>query len=150
MGTKLFVMIGVAGSGKSTVAAKLAKEYNARIVSTDAIRKELCGDENCADRNDEVFSLFNRRVYGGIRHGNIIADATHTHVKDWKGYFRIAPEGCEVYAVLLDVDAATAKERQKNRERQVPEEVIDRMWNTLSQNIERLPEVFGERIMRYN
>lgn len=149
MPNKLFVMIGVPGSGKSTVAKQLAVAYDARIVSTDAIRKEICGDESCQDRNAEVFSIFNRRIYGGIRHGNIIADGTNTHVKDWKKYFDMCPPDTEVIAVVLEVDAEVANERQKGRERQVPEEVIDRMWNTLSMNLPRLEEVFGQNILRF-
>ena len=40
------MMVGLVGSGKSTYAKQLAEETNAIICSSDAIREELCGDEN--------------------------------------------------------------------------------------------------------
>ena len=43
----LTLMIGCPGSGKSTIAKKMAQNTGAVIVSTDAIRGELFGDENC-------------------------------------------------------------------------------------------------------
>lgn len=36
---KLFMLVGLSGSGKSTFAQKLAKEEKAIIVSSDAIRE---------------------------------------------------------------------------------------------------------------
>ena len=44
---KLIMMVGVAGSGKSTVAMRYALTQSAIIYSSDAIRAELYGDENC-------------------------------------------------------------------------------------------------------
>ena len=48
------MMVGLVGSGKSTYAKQLAEETNAIICSSDAIRKELCGDENSQDNIAEL------------------------------------------------------------------------------------------------
>ncbi len=40
---KLMVMSGLSGSGKSTVAKKLARKYNAVQIRSDAVRKHLAG-----------------------------------------------------------------------------------------------------------
>lgn len=40
---ELIVMCGLSGSGKSTIAKELAVKYDAAIVSSDAIREEICG-----------------------------------------------------------------------------------------------------------
>lgn len=41
----LWVMCGLSGSGKSTIAKQLAQEHeNTVIVSSDSVREELTGD----------------------------------------------------------------------------------------------------------
>lgn len=60
--TKFTMMIGVFGSGKSTVAAEIAKETGAEIVSSDAIRGEIYGDENCQANPARVFEIVHQRV----------------------------------------------------------------------------------------
>lgn len=43
----IWIMCGLSGSGKSTIAAQIANENpNTIIVSSDAIREELTGNEN--------------------------------------------------------------------------------------------------------
>lgn len=51
MKPKLFIMCGLSGSGKSTIAKDLAIKHNAEIVSSDAIREELFG--SCQDQSDK-------------------------------------------------------------------------------------------------
>ena len=43
---KFIMMCGLVASGKSTKAKELAKEYNATIYSSDALREEMFGDVN--------------------------------------------------------------------------------------------------------
>ena len=56
------MIVGIVGSGKSTYAKQLAEEINAIICSSDAIREELCGDENSQDNNDEVFKILHSKT----------------------------------------------------------------------------------------
>ena len=52
-------MTGLSGSGKSTIAQKLAEENpNTVIVSSDAIREELTGNYEDQEHNEEVFKIF--------------------------------------------------------------------------------------------
>lgn len=44
---KLYVMVGLPASGKSTIAAEYVEQHDAVLVSSDAIRAEIYGDENC-------------------------------------------------------------------------------------------------------
>ena len=59
----LIMLVGVSGSGKSTLA-KMLKEGNDNIVivSSDAVRAELLGDENDQSRNGEVFNEVHKRI----------------------------------------------------------------------------------------
>ena len=68
---KLWIMVGLSGSGKSTVAKEIAvMEENTIIVSSDAIREELTGKVEDQTKNDEVFKIFHKRIRKGLE--NII------------------------------------------------------------------------------
>ena len=74
--TKLFLMIGLPASGKSTLAEQIAKSEDAEIVSSDNIRKELYGDENIQGDNNKVFRILQERIINGLKNNkNMIYDA---------------------------------------------------------------------------
>lgn len=78
-----FVMVGLSASGKSTIAKDIAKENNCIVVSSDAIRGEIC-DGGVIDqtKNEDVFKIFHQRIRDGLLSGNnVIADATNINMK---------------------------------------------------------------------
>lgn len=62
---KLYMMIGLPGSGKSTIAKEISKSEDAVIVSSDEIRKEL-GDINDQSQNNKVFEEAEKRLKQNI------------------------------------------------------------------------------------
>lgn len=51
----LYIMCGLSGSGKSTIATQIANENPSTvIVSSDAIREELTGNYEDQEHNEEV------------------------------------------------------------------------------------------------
>lgn len=59
----LYIMCGLSGSGKSTIATQIAnKNPNTIIVSSDAIREELTGNYEDQEHNEEVFKIFHDRI----------------------------------------------------------------------------------------
>ena len=59
----LYIMCGLSGSGKSTIATQIANEnQNTIIVSSDAIREELTGYYEDQEHNEEVFKIFHNRI----------------------------------------------------------------------------------------
>lgn len=79
----LYIMCGLSGSGKSTTATQIANENsNTVIVSSDAIREELTGNENDQSKNEDVFKIFHKRIREYlIKEINVIADATNLTMK---------------------------------------------------------------------
>ena len=79
---KLFVLVGLSGSGKSTFAQELAKEENTVIVSSDAIREEILNNYEDQGHNAEVFNIFHERIRKALKNKqNVIADATNITMK---------------------------------------------------------------------
>ena len=55
----LFITTGLTGTGKTTVARKFAVDYNAKIISTDAVRKEFAG----IDKYERHHDAYNAGLY---------------------------------------------------------------------------------------
>ena len=66
---KLFCLVGLPASGKSTYAKKLSEQYNAKIHSSDALREELFGDVDAIskDKNDILFEELHKRIKKDLR-----------------------------------------------------------------------------------
>ena len=145
--SKLILMIGIPGCGKSTWATRYAQEHpGVSVVSSDGIRRELSGTEEFDPDpavNMRVFAMVRSRVSSRILLGDVIVDATNVHVRDWRQYIELCPGGTDCRAVLFDVGPDEAMRRQEGRERKVPREVLDRMWGTIGSNRGRIPEFFG-------
>lgn len=62
---KLYMMIGLPASGKSTIAKEISESEGAVIVSSDEIRKEF-GDVNDQSQNVKVFKEAERRLKQNI------------------------------------------------------------------------------------
>ena len=85
----LTVMVGPSGAGKSTwLTSGAAGQFGilpSMIVSSDALRAELCGDFRSQERNDEVFAALHAVVKARVEHGlPTVVDATNIRTKDRK------------------------------------------------------------------
>lgn len=82
----LTIMVGPSGAGKSSWIEREGAAHGIRldqVISTDAIRQDLCGDFKDQSKNDIVFrvfhSLLKQRLICGLP---VVADATSLYRKD--------------------------------------------------------------------
>ena len=123
----LYTMVGLPGAGKSTFAQT---HPECVVISTDAIRAELLGSAECQEQGDRVFAEAHKRVEQALRAGHdVIIDATNVTRKARKQWLRHTAHHVAVY-VATDVEEC--KRRNAQRDRQVPEYVIDRMAQRLA------------------
>ena len=131
------ILIGCPSSGKSTLAAEMVNCYsNYRIVSTDKIREQLFGNETIQGDwqliEAEVFRQIKQHLEAGQ---TIIYDATNAK-RSWrmallqqlKQYQDIQWIGWHLQTPLN-----ICKAWNKQRQRQVPEAVIEQMYQSLKQ-----------------
>lgn len=131
---KIILMIGVPGAGKTTLAKKIA-EKGFRCMNADSIREELYG--NAADQGDkeEVFGLFFKRLEEAMAEGvNLIIDNTNLNPKQRKPILdRCAQFGYDdVQLWLLDIPLDLCLERNRSRDRIVPEDIVANMFMELN------------------
>ena len=125
---KLYIMIGISASGKSTIAKQIAERDNCIIVSSDAIRGEICeGGVSDQSKNEEVFRIFHRRIKENLLKGNnVIADATNITIKSRKAIFDAVKKiDCYKigYLVVKKIEDCI-KDNKNNNRVAVPDEVI--------------------------
>jgi len=126
MACRLIVLIGLPGSGKSTWAG----QQGLNPLSSDLIRHILSDDDNNQTIHGEVFAtlryLLKRRIE--LKQPVTCIDATNLTPKERRPYIATAQfYGCTAEAVYFDTPAAVCKQHNRNRVRQVPDEVIDSM-----------------------
>lgn len=126
---KLYIMTGLSGSGKSTIAQKLAEENpNTVIVSSDAIREELTGKVEDQTENEEVFKIFHNRIRKNLENKkNVIADATNITMKSRRAIMtKVNGLDVEKICYLIPKPYEQCKVDNKNRLHPVSDEVLDK------------------------
>ena len=124
------MMVGLPASGKSTYAKEIAKENNAIVLSSDAIRWELFGDETDQGHNQKVFQELHKRAKEWLCAGrDVVYDATNISSKRRRAFLN---ELTKIDYIKNCVIIATPYEQclknNRDRARQVPEWVIERMY----------------------
>lgn len=125
---KLFMMVGLVGSGKSTIAEKYAKIYNAKIHSSDKIREEWFGDEAIQGDNSKIFEELHKRVRKDLLVGNVIIDATNLSAKKRASFLKSLNNiECEKICIVVIAPYQLCIKRDLERDRTVGENVIMKM-----------------------
>ena len=132
------MLIGLPACGKSTWACYYAKNHPHSVVLTsDAIREELFGDESIQGDPNVIFGKMRSRALHELREGNsVVYDATNICFKDRKGILNsVNKELPEVWitGVVFATPVEVCKEWNQKRARSVPDFVYDKMlhrWQT--------------------
>ena len=123
----LVVLIGAAGAGKSTLAARLFEP--SEVLSSDALRAAIRG--NAADQRATrpAFAILHREVRRRLVAGRlVVVDSTNVETTARAGLLRLADAaGAPVIAVVILAAASDVHARNAGRAgRLVPADVVDR------------------------
>jgi predicted kinase len=138
----LIVLAGPPGCGKSTACKEL---LGFKVVSSDAIRAQMFGDESNQDNPSLVFSTVHHMIKNLLDNGeDVVFDATNCRreyrlraLEDVTDRLRTRSV-CMVYTGDLE----SCLERNASRARKVPEKVIKRMFYELKKEPPNLLEGF--------
>ncbi len=122
--------VGLPGSGKTT----WFKRRGVTPLSSDLLRSLLFDDPTEQRHQDLVFSALRSLLRARLiaRMPMNYVDATNLSPKERRHWVRMAHEfGYDVHAVYFDVPADLCSERNRRRQRMVPEDVMQRMANKL-------------------
>jgi predicted kinase len=165
------LLIGPPASGKTTLAGELAKLTNAVVISTDAVRIELFGDDTVQGPWRDIEEQLHQRIHRCVAAGMpVIVDATHAR-RPWRLAITQAmglPGPVEWIAWWLRTPLSTCLQWNRTRQRLVPEAVIREMDAALADPVfgpsrsegfaaliavvpappQELPELLGDELIR--
>lgn len=137
---RLLILIGLPGSGKSSLAAKLVNVCpDRRLISTDAIRSQLFGHEAIQGSWLQVWAEVGRQFRYAVQQialGELqgaIYDATNVVRKQRRQAIALAQESgfTHITGLWLDVPLSVCLQRNAERDRQVPEPILYQMHRRL-------------------
>lgn len=132
----LIILVGISGSGKSSLAEKYKRFFThysgieTLIVSSAEIRAQELGNINDQTQNEKVFSIVHKTIKENIDTKNVIVDATNITYKSRKAILNcVKKKTCKKEAIVMATPIKVCKERNQNRDRVVPENVIEKQAN---------------------
>ena len=123
------MLVGIPASGKSTWIKNNKDKLNMVVHSSDAIREEF-GNINDQSKNELVFNTLHKRIKEDLMHGkNVCYDATNLSRKRRIHFLQheLRDIPCKKICVLFATPYEICLKNNANRERKVPEDVINRM-----------------------
>lgn len=129
----VYMMIGVPGSGKSTIASEIGQKLGVPVVSSDEVRKEVTGSEEDFSKDGYIWGdVIPNKLKSALLEGDVIFDATNLRVRDRNKTKKAIGLEHEYQAIYVDVPLETCIERQGNRDRKVPPERIVEMYEGMA------------------
>ena len=128
-----YMMVGLPGSGKSTKAEQIKNEFYAQVFSSDALRKEKFGDEKVQKDATGIFKELLNRCATSLDSGyTTVLDATNLSYKKRMEFLRELDKKVGLafskICILMATPYEICCERNRSRERVVPDEVMKRMY----------------------
>ncbi len=162
----LILLIGIPGSGKSFVARQLVAECPHRLlIATDTIRAQLFGDEAYQGPWGLIWQEVERQFRQAVTpqrghffygHGKTslqevpeaIYDATNAARRSRKAAIALAKDTgfSHITGLWIDMPLSLCLSRNRQRQRQVPEEIILQMHQQLTDAPPKLSEGFHRLI----
>lgn len=136
----LVLLVGPAGSGKSTWAA--ARFRPSEILSSDAYREQVAGDAADQSATADAFKVLHLVAAARMRRGlRTVVDATNLTEGARRSLLRLAGKAERpVAAVVFDLSLERCLAQNATRQdRKVPEEVVHRHHRALRSTLRRLP-----------
>lgn len=157
---KAVFLAGGPGSGKSYVAGKLLSGYGLKTVNSDDIYEYLAKkddldlsdpDQVYSDKGQEVrnrakeLTMSRQAGYIDGRLGLVI-DGTGKDVgKVQKQSDLLKDIGYETVMLFVNTSEEVAQQRNKMRDRRLPDSVVSKMWAQVQDNIMGFQQVFGNK-----
>ena len=130
--SKLIILRGNSGSGKTTVAKELQNRFgnNTMCISQDVIRRDILKVKD--GENTQALSLLKELLIYGNRHSNVVILEGIMYADWYKSLFELAVQlyGTEIYAYYFDLPFEETLKRHQTKPNchDFGEEAMRRWW----------------------
>ena len=158
---KAVFLAGGPGSGKSFVVGKTAlKALGFRLINSDDAFERGLKKAGLTTDPDDIASAQGQSVRADAKTltGKIMARALEGRMgivvdgtgKDYKKIKNqvdmLRALGYAVHMIFVNTDLETAKSRNNNRPRSLPDDMVDKMWSDVQKNIGKFQALFRDRM----
>jgi predicted kinase len=143
----LVVLVGAAGAGKTTLATRLFAR--SEVLSSDALRAAVAGDEADQQATRPAFVILHREVRQRLAAGRlVVVDATNVETAARSTLRRLAVAAAvPTTVIVIDLPSAEVHARNAARAgRVVPPDVVDRHLARLH-DLGATPETIAARLL---
>lgn len=123
----MYLMCGCSGAGKTTYSKKFAEEHNLLYLGIDDFYAKVNGDECLHTNTFDVWIEFYKAIHEAEVNGlDCIIDTnaiTKTHRAQFVEWFPTF----EHHLIYISADERLRKKNNKQRRRQVPDDIMERM-----------------------
>lgn len=135
----LIILIGISGSGKSSFAKKHFKET--QVISSDFCRKLICDDEDDQTCSPQAFELLYEIASKRLSNKKLtVIDATNLETASRLQLKLLAKKHhTQMIALVFNLPIEVCRQRNRQRSRVVPEEIITEQSMMLQNVLKQLP-----------
>ena len=155
---KAVFLSGSPGSGKSFVSGKMLRGSGLKTVNSDDVYEYLASKNNfdlsdpdkvASDKGQEIRdrakSLTNSRekMYLDGRLGLILDGTGKDVAKVKQTNLKLQALGYDTMMLFVNTSEDVAQDRNTQRARSVPKDMVTKMWHSVQQNIMKFQQIFG-------
>ena len=154
---KAFFLAGGPGSGKSFVSKSVFSGSGLKVVNSDAAFERSMKNANLSlsmpDEETYFRDLIRKRAkataitqldtYVKGKLGLVIDSTGRDYDNIATNHNRLKNMGYDCYMIFVNTNLQVALERQKGRERQLPDYIVKSNWDGVQENIGRFQRLFG-------
>jgi predicted kinase len=144
---KVIIGIGVPGCGKTTLLKPLAEKDGLVYVNRDDIRQQVTGDPTDHSKEKQVTELQNQQIAAALSSGKgVIIDGTYSKRRDRREVivFCKSHGSAKIIGYWFKTPLDICLQRNKLRQRIVPDEIMQKMYRRLELNPPQQDEGFSE------
>ena len=158
---KAVFLAGGPGSGKSFVVGKTAlKALGFRLINSDDAFEKGLKKAGLTTNPDDIASAQGQAVRASAksltgkklkmsldgRLGLVIDGTGKDYAKIKKQVDMVRALGYSVHMIFVNTDLETAKSRNNNRPRSLPDDMVSKMWSDVQKNIGKFQALFRDRM----
>lgn len=130
--SKMYLMSGISGSGKTTFAKEFAEENDLLYLNPDEFYKIFHGDERIHENAFEVWIALFQAIHVAETNGrDCIIDTNALTVVDRVQFLNWFPDFDEHHLIYVSAPQALCMKNNAKRHRVIPEERMERFFNTV-------------------